>query len=58
MANIDVPSPARTTSALIIVGVGWTWFYNGANFLAFKVGDDAFHPLMLGSGAQRNGKPR
>lgn len=35
------------TSALIIVGVGWTWFYNGANFLAFKVGGDAFHPLML-----------
>ncbi len=42
-----MPSPARTTSALIIVGVGWTWFYNGANFLAFKVGGDAFHPLML-----------
>ena len=40
-------SPARTTSALIVLGVGWTWFYNGANFLAFKIGGDAFHPLML-----------
>ena len=42
-------SPARTTSALIVLGVGWTWFYNGANFLAFKIGGDAFHPLMLAS---------
>ena len=42
-----MPSPARTTSAFIILGVGWTWFYNGTNFLAFKIGGDAFHPLML-----------
>ena len=40
-------STARTTSALVILGVGWTWFYNGANFLAFKIGGEAFHPLML-----------
>lgn len=32
---------------LVVLAVGYQWFYNGANFLAFKVGGDAFHPLML-----------
>lgn len=31
----------------IVLGVGYQWFYNGANFLAYKVGGDSFHPLML-----------
>lgn len=30
-----------------MAGVGWTWLYNGANFVAFKVGGDGFHPVML-----------
>lgn len=34
-------------SALVVLGVGYQWLYNGVNFLAFKVGGDAFHPLML-----------
>lgn len=42
-----MPSPTRAVSTPIIIGVGWTWFYNGTNFLAFKIGGDAFHPLML-----------
>ena len=32
---------------LVISAVGYQWFYNGANFVAFKVGDDAVHPLLL-----------
>lgn len=40
-------TPARHVSALVILGVGWTWFYNGGNFLAFKIGGEAFEPLML-----------
>ena len=40
-------SRTRSGSALIVLGVGYQWFYNGANFLAFKVGGEAFHPLML-----------
>ena len=34
-------------SGLVILGVGYQWLYNGVNFLAFKVGGEAFHPLML-----------
>ncbi len=34
-------------SRLVILGVGYQWLYNGVNFLAFKVGGEAFHPLML-----------
>ena len=43
-------SPGSATSvgpALVILGVGYQWLYNVVNFLAFKVGGDAFHPLML-----------
>ena len=40
-------SRTRGGPALIVFGVGYQWFYNGANFLAFKVGGEAFHPLML-----------
>ena len=40
-------SRTRSGSGLVIIGVGYTWFYNGANFLAFKVGGEVFHPLML-----------
>lgn len=32
---------------VVVLGVGYQWLYNGVNFLAFKVGGDAFHPLML-----------
>lgn len=32
---------------LVAVAVGYQWFYNGANFLAFKVAGDALHPLMV-----------
>jgi drug/metabolite transporter (DMT)-like permease len=34
---------------LVIFAVGYQWFYNGANFVAFKVGGDAVHPLLLAS---------
>jgi drug/metabolite transporter (DMT)-like permease len=34
-------------SGFVILGVGYQWLYNGVNFLAFKVGGDAFHPLTL-----------
>lgn len=31
----------------IALAVGYQWFYNGANFLAFKVAGNVFHPLMV-----------
>ncbi len=34
---------------LVCLAVGYQWFYNGANFLAFKVAGDALHPLMVGA---------
>ncbi len=39
--------PDVVGSRLVILGVGYQWLYNGVNFLAFKVGGEAFHPLML-----------
>lgn len=32
---------------LVILAVGYQWFYNGANFIAFKIGGDAIHPLVF-----------
>ena len=32
---------------LVALAVGYQWFYNGANFLAFKIAGDALHPLMV-----------
>lgn len=32
---------------LVIMAVGYQWFYNGANFIAFKIGGDAVPPLLL-----------
>ncbi len=32
---------------LVCLAVGYQWFYNGANFLAFKVAGDAIHPLIV-----------
>ncbi|KIZ42224.1 MULTISPECIES: EamA family transporter [Rhodopseudomonas] len=32
---------------LVAAAVGYQWFYNGANFLAFKVAGDTLHPLMV-----------
>ncbi|MGO7017095.1 hypothetical protein [Rhizobium leguminosarum] len=32
---------------LVLLAVGYQWFYNGANFVAFKIGGDAVHPLLL-----------
>jgi len=32
---------------LVAVAVGYQWFYNGANFLAFKIAGNALHPLMV-----------
>lgn len=32
---------------LVVLAVAYQWFYNGANFIAFKVAGDAFHPLMV-----------
>jgi drug/metabolite transporter (DMT)-like permease len=33
--------------SLVALAVGYQWFYNGANFLAFKVSGNAMHPLMV-----------
>lgn len=33
--------------AWVALAVGYQWFYNGANFLAFKVAGNALHPLMV-----------
>lgn len=33
--------------ALVVAAVGYQWFYNGANFVAFKAGGDAVPPLLL-----------
>ena len=43
-------STGRTWSThrwIVVLAVGYQWFYNGANFLAFKVAGDALHPLMV-----------
>jgi drug/metabolite transporter (DMT)-like permease len=31
---------------LVLLAVGYQWFYNGANFVAFKLGGDVVHPLL------------
>ena len=31
----------------VVLAVGYQWFYNGANFLAFKVAGNVWHPLMV-----------
>ena len=36
----------NTHRGLVAAAVGYQWFYNGANFLAFKVAGNALHPLM------------
>jgi drug/metabolite transporter (DMT)-like permease len=36
-----------THRGLVALAVGYQWFYNGANFLAFKIAGDALHPLMV-----------
>ncbi len=36
-----------TNRALVVAAVGYQWFYNGVNFLAFKVAGNALHPLMV-----------
>lgn len=37
----------NTHRGLVALAVGYQWFYNGANFLAFKVAGNALHPLMV-----------
>lgn len=32
---------------LVSVAVGYQWFYNGVNFIAFKVAGNALHPLIV-----------
>lgn len=32
---------------LVVSAVGYQWFYNGANFVAFKIGGNAIPPLLL-----------
>ncbi|MCX4160034.1 MULTISPECIES: DMT family transporter [Paraburkholderia] len=41
------PMDWRTHRGLVALAVGYQWFYNGANFLAFKVAGNAMHPLMV-----------
>ncbi len=47
MAASDRRLPGTIGPGLVVLGVGYQWLYNGLNFLAFKVGGEAFHPLML-----------
>ena len=46
MSAVDARSSRR---GLVITAVGYQWFYNGANFIAFKVSTDALQPLLVGS---------
>ena len=32
---------------LVVAAVGYQWFYNGGNYVAFKIGGDAVHPLLV-----------
>jgi len=32
---------------LVVSAVGYQWFYNGANFVAFKIGGDGIPPIVL-----------
>lgn len=32
---------------LVVSAVGYQWFYNGANFVAFKIGGDAVPPIVF-----------
>lgn len=32
---------------LVALAVGYQWFYNGANFIAFKVAGETLHPLIV-----------
>jgi drug/metabolite transporter (DMT)-like permease len=48
----DIAAPMNDTAwhhhrGLVAAAVGYQWFYNGANFLAFKVAGNALHPLMV-----------
>ena len=47
MAPLTPSSRAGGVSGLVVVGVGYQWVDNGCNFLAFEIGGDAFHPLLL-----------
>ena len=47
-----IASPERdhgwsANGGLVALAVGYQWFYNGANFLAFKLAGNALHPLMV-----------
>ena len=43
----DLAAAWSANRGLVALAVGYQWFYNGANFLAFKVAGDALHPLMV-----------
>jgi drug/metabolite transporter (DMT)-like permease len=48
MAVTTAPPDAWSRNgSLVAVAVGYQWFYNGINFLAFKVSGDAMHPMMV-----------
>ncbi|WP_158957130.1 DMT family transporter [Paraburkholderia acidisoli] len=47
IATNPATSGWSTHRGWIALAVGYQWFYNGANFLAFKVAGNAFHPLMV-----------
>lgn len=34
-------------SGLVVLAVGYQWFYNGANYLAFKLGVEALPAFLL-----------
>ena len=36
-----------THRGLVALAVGYQWFYNGSNFLAFKIAGNVLHPLMV-----------
>jgi drug/metabolite transporter (DMT)-like permease len=46
-ATTTTNSGWSTHRGWVALAVGYQWFYNGANFLAFKVAGNAMHPLMV-----------
>ncbi len=49
IAGSNQPAGWTQSRILVLLAVGYQWFYNGANFVAFKIGGDAVHPLLLAS---------
>ncbi len=45
--TITTRADSSAHRGLVALAVGYQWFYNGANFLAFKIAGDGMHPLTV-----------